>query len=287
MNLAYIVSAYKLPDQLARLITRLSTETTHFFVHIDRKTDEAVYRRMTTALAQVANVHFLERHRSDWGGFGHVRATLKGIGALVRTDPGFDYAILLTGQDYPLRSNAEIHDFFLEHAGRSFIQHFPLPSDGWAGGGLDRIETWHLRVRGRRVRIRPHPRLGLERRFPAGLRPFGGSAYWNLTRACTEYVHEFVRCHGAYTRFFRLVDVPDEIFFQTIVLNSPFREEVVDDDLRYLRWKDPETAGGPAVLGREDYDDLLRSEKLFARKFDAGLDAAILDLLDARIDAAG
>ena len=286
MALAYIVSAYKLPEQLTRLVLRLSTEDSWFFIHVDRKTDDDVYRRMTRSLASAANVRFLPRHACHYGGFGHVQATLKGIDAIVRGGLSFDHTILLTGQDYPLKSNAEIHAFFRRRRGRSFMEHFSLPTTAWVRGGIERITVWHVRVGGRHLRLRPRPRLGLARQFPAGLRPFGGSSYWCLSRDCTGYVHEFVRQNRRYTRFFRFVDVPDELFFQTIVLNSPFRDDVVNDDLRYLEWRDPRVASGPAVLESRDFGKLASSGKLFARKFDAGRDSEVLDLLDVKIGAA-
>ena len=73
--------------------------------------------------------------------------------------------------------------------------------------------------------------------------------------------------------------VPDEIFFQTLVLNSPHRDSVVDANLRYIDWP------GPRVLRADDLDALLGSGMLFARKFDETVDAEILDLLDHQIDA--
>lgn len=283
MNLAYIVSAYKLPEQLSRLVERLATDTSLVLIHVDRKTDEQTYRHMVTSLARFDNVYFLRRHRCDYGGFGHVRATMTGIDELVRRRVAFDYVTLLTGQDYPIKSNEQIAEFFQKHQGASFIDYFPLPTDGWEGGGLDRIESWHVRVRGRRVRIRGRPRLRLTRRFPAGLRPFGGSSYWSMSRECSEWVYEFLRRRPSYIRFFKYVDVPDEMFFQTIVLNSPLRATLVNDDLRYLEWRNPALAGGPAVLGKDDLGKLARSPKLFARKFDITQDRDILDLIDSRI----
>jgi hypothetical protein len=283
VNLAYIVSAYKLPEQLSRLVERLATDTSLLLIHVDRKTDEQTYRRMVTSLARFDNVYFLRRHRCDYGGFGHVRATIRGIDELVRRRVAFDYVTLLTGQDYPIKSNEQITAFFRKHQGTSFIDYFPLPTDGWEGGGLDRIESWHVRVRGRRVRIRGRPRLRLTRRFPAGLRPFGGSSYWSMSRECSEWVYEFLRRRPSYIRFFKYVDVPDEMFFQTIVLNSPLRATLVNDDLRYLEWRNPALAGGPAVLGKDDLGKLARSPKLFARKFDITHDRDVLDLIDSRI----
>jgi hypothetical protein len=284
MNLAYIISAYKLPDQLTRLVNRLATDTTHFFVHVDRSADDAIYSRMVSPMARLGNVHFLDRHRCPYGGFGHVKATLKGINELFRRRIPFDYAILLTGQDYPLRSNEEIADFFTDHERQSFIDHFPLPFDEWDLGGMDRIDSWHVRLGGQHFRFRGPAKLGVTRRFPLGLRPFGGSAYWCLTRECIDYIVRFLQNAPRYSRFFKYVNVPDEIFFQTIVLNSPLRDLVVNDDLRYIEWRERAIAGGPAVLGRGDFNRIMSSPKLFARKFDMTDDAEILDMIDCHID---
>jgi hypothetical protein len=86
----------------------------------------------------------------------------------------------------------------------------------------------------------------------------------------------------ALVRFFKYVDVPDEIFFQTVLLNSPYRDIIVNDNLRHIDWKDP-TAGSPAVLTRSDFPALAESPKLFARKFDVRVDAGILDMIDERL----
>src|SRR5436309_12555986 len=84
MHLAYIISAYKYPEQLIRLIHRLNTGATSFFVHVDKKTDDQIYREIFDAFSDQINVRFVKRHRCDWGGFGHVAASLEGIGAIDR-----------------------------------------------------------------------------------------------------------------------------------------------------------------------------------------------------------
>jgi hypothetical protein len=281
MNLAYIVSAYKLPDQLIRLVLKLNSETSHFFIHVDRKTDDATWRRMSS-LDRLANVHFLPRHRCHYGGFGHVRATIKGIGEIVRQRLTFDYTILLTGQDYPIKSNQEIDTFFSRHEGQSFMEYFPLPYAEWDDhGGIDRIRYWHLRLAGKYLRIPGRSGISFERRFPS-LQLFGGSAYWCLSRECTEYVYRFLQEQRPYTRFFEYVNVPEEIFFHTIVMNSSLTQRFVNDDLRFLEWRSPAVAGGPAVLRKDDFGKIIHSSKLFARKFDVTHDAEILDMIDDR-----
>jgi hypothetical protein len=229
------------------------------------------------ARARDLDVVFLPRHVSQWGGFGHVRATLKGIDHLVTERVDFDYAVLLTGQDYPLRSPGEIASFLEGARGRSFMNHWPLPYAPWGDrGGLDRIEDWHVITYGRL-----HLALPLGRRLPLGLAPYGGGAYWCLAKAVIDCVHGFVHANPGYVRFFEHVFVPDELFFQTIVMNSQLRDTVENENLRYLDWsREP----APAVLVRDDLPALVSSHKLFARKFDEGLDSSILDLLDAYID---
>jgi len=285
VHLAYLVSAYKLPEQLVRLVSRLSTPRCHFFIHVDRQTDDAVFDRMVEPLTAVPNVHFLDRHPSYYGGFGHVRATLKGIDALLRMNLSFDHIVLLTGQDYPIKSNDEIERFLGARGGQAFLEYFPLPFEEWRGGGLDRFEHWHIRVAGRYLRL-PPGRWG-RRRFPSGMKPFGGSPYWCFSRECVEYIDEFVRRSPSFVRFFKYVNVPDELFFHTILLNSPLAETIVNDDLRYVEWRDIEVAGGPAVLRRSDFGKLMRSPDLFARKFDASIDASVLDMIDAKIEGDG
>jgi hypothetical protein len=277
VKLAYIVSAYRLPEQLVRLLRRLDDGNATFVVHVDRKTDAATFRRMREGAAGVRNVTFLERHVCHWGGWGHVRASLKGIARLVESGADFDYAVLLTGQDYPLRAPAAIGGYLAESDGRSFLRHFPLPQPAWDGrGGLDRFETWHV-LWYRRL----HVRLPLRRRIPGGLTPYGGSPYWFLPRDVIAWIHEYVVTHPKYVRFFEHVFVPDELFFQTLVLNSPHRDSVVDANLRYIDWS---TTPGPKVLRADDLDALRASGMLFARKFDETVDSEILDLLDRRID---
>ena len=282
MRIIYIISAYKHPEQLTRLVHKLNTDASSFFVHVDKKTDDRVYRQMISGLNHLPNVHFVKRHKCYWGDFGHVAATLEGIDEIFNTGVNFDYAILLTGQDYPIKSNYHIDAFFQEHAGALFLEHFSLPRDAWQNHGLDRIETWHLRLFNRHFRFPPGRDLPFKRKFPRGFKPFGGSSYWCLSRECIEYIHIFTKQNARFVNFFKYVDIPDEIFFQTIILNSHFAKRVVNDDLRYVDWKDL-NSGSPAILCKKDFEVIALSSKLFARKFDMTIDADVLDMIDERL----
>lgn len=79
----------------------------------------------------------------------------------------------------------------------------------------------------------------------------------------------------------------DEIFLQTMLLNSPYAANVYhaqpDDDykaiMRLIDWK----RGGPYIFREEDFEDLISSPMLFARKFDQRVDDVIINKLVAHL----
>ena len=107
--------------------------------------------------------------------------------------------------------------------------------------------------------------------------------WWCLTKECVAYIDRFVRENPAYTRYFRAVFIPDESFFQSIVSNSPYKDRIVSDDLRYIDWDNPNPLY-PRTLETSDFDRLMASSKLLARKFDER-SQELLSLIDREIDA--
>src|SRR5215210_219412 len=278
MKIGYIITAHTLPDHLVRLVRRLESDAARFFVHVDRRAPDGVMAAVERDLGGRPDVELLQRHPVHWGAFGPVRPALEGVDALLASPERLDYGVLLTGQDYPLRPAAEIESTLEAAAGRSFIT-YRAPT----GRFLKRLTRWHWHgeVLGRRVRL-PNRfiRLTRRRKLPAGLVPYTGSAHWCLSRDCLEYV---AGSDPDLVRFFRWSAVPDESFFQTILMNSPLADTLVNDDLRYVDWSEGEAS--PRVLTSFDLERMVRSSALFARKFDPRVDGGVIDALDAHIDA--
>lgn len=278
MRIAYIVSAYKRPEQLARLVAHLGRSSSAIAIHVDAKTSRHDYDAMVAGVRGISGVQFLPRHRCYWGGFGHVRASLKGIAYLVESGVEFDYAVLLTGQDYPLLGADGLRAFFASAGGRSYLSHWRLPFAPWGvHGGLDRLERRHLLGP-----VRLHVQLPGRRSLPEGLQAFGGSPYWALARPVVEWLHGFVQQRPDVIRFFERVYIPDELFFQSVLLSSDHAGSIVNDNLRYIDWR---ATPAPKVLTTRDVPAMLESGALFARKFDAEIDSEVLDALDRRLTA--
>jgi hypothetical protein len=260
---------------------------------------------MVAGLDGLTNVVFLKRHRCHWGDFGHVRATLKGLAYLFNHKIDFDYVFLLTAQDYPIKSNAYIEEFLQCADGKEFISYYPFPNPSWVetGGGMRRLELWHFRfIADLRFRfLDPFMHLPSSRQiksksksavyyvvntlfskriFPEGMKPFGGPGYWCISRPCADFINTFVSYNSKYVKYFKFVDIPDESFFQTIILNSWFSRNIVNDDLRCI---DISEGRGPRIWRTADFERLSQSKALLARKFDANVDSEILDLIDAKL----
>jgi core-2/I-Branching enzyme len=277
MRIDYLIRAHTAPEQLARLVGRLDDGDVRFYVHVNRLTDDETFEAMRQGLRGHDNVVWLARVACYWGGFSLVRASLVGIDAILSSADPPDYAVLLSGQDYPLRPPAEIRAFLEARHGRNLLHHFRLPSDEWAGeaGGLDRIRYPYFE----RIRYKTRLlRLPLPRRFPRLLEPYGGLALWALTGDCLAELMRLIGKRPDVERFFRHAKMPDELFVQTVLMNSPLAATVDNESLHYHDW-----SGGsahPATLRAADLPKLRASGKLFARKFDAAVDSEILDLLD-------
>lgn len=281
---AFVVLAHKHPAQVARLAARLAPHPVH--LHVDGAIPDD--RFAAFAGAAPGNVRLVRRHRSGWASWGLVAAALEGVrSALSEATPS--HVMLLSGQDYPLRSADAIGAFFDAHRDTSFVPHWALPNRMWGRfGGMDRLRVPQRPFRGRRLA------LPLPRRLPRGIRPYGGSMYWALTADAARQVLDACARRPELVRFYRSTWIPDEMFVPTVVMNSAARERVADEALTYIRW--PERGGRhPALLDASELERLRAAAdgpsdvggraraKLFARKFDQEVAPEILDRLDGAL----
>jgi len=256
-------------------VERLDDGDCAFAVHVDRRSPASTHIGIEQGLRRLRNAHILPRRKCYWGDFSIVEAALDGLHALFAREIAFDHVTLLSGQDYPIKRNEDIACFFATHPHTSFMSYCEIPCPGWGReGGLERVRNFYARFGRRRIAI------PVRRRFPEGFAPFGRSAWWSLSRECAEYVLAFLETNRPFVRFFRHVGVPDELFFQTVLLNSPLRATIENENLRFVDWSPGPAHGHPKVLTTVDLEALVASSKLFARKFDVEEDAAVLDALD-------
>ncbi len=117
------------------------------------------------------------------------------------------------------------------------------------------------------------------RKLPYNLHPYGKSMFWMLSPLAAMYVVERVENDARLMRFFSLCWASDEFVFQTILLNSHFKDKVVNENYRYIDW----SLGGPSpkTLDADDFATIAKSDMLFARKISSDKSTKLLDLIDS------
>jgi hypothetical protein len=276
MKLAHLILAHNQPAQLERLIKRLTHPDADVYIHLDKKTPMQQFEY----LQQLPNVFFVQaRVKVYWGSYNIVQATLNGFKEIFRSGKTYEFVNLISGQDYPLTSAANIHNYLNVNQGTAFMNYMLFDPD-WTEA-LARIQEYHfnnLQIKGRYTLQKLVNTILPKRILPDGLVPVGRSQWFTIPGDCVRYILDYWENNPRLRRFIKLTWAPDEFIFQTILYNSDYKSKMVNSDLRYIDW----SGGGvsPKTLTITDAEELLVSGKLFARKFDQNKDSAILDLLD-------
>jgi hypothetical protein len=107
-----------------------------------------------------------------------------------------------------------------------------------------------------------------------------GSDWLTVNRRCAELLDA---APPALERHFARTLLPTEAWPHTVLHGEPGLR-LSGDGRRYTRWEPGSLH--PDVLGMADLEPMLASGADFARKFDAEVDAEVLDALDARLGVA-
>jgi hypothetical protein len=297
MKIAYLIAAHNNPAHLQRLIKALSSPSSKCFVHVDKKVDLDIFSEV-----DFTNVILIKnRIPVYWGEFSQVRASLLLLDQALRSVFQFDRFVLLSGVDYPLRSNTYIEDFFERNPISEFISTVQMP-DEKADKPIYRLtrfkyqstDSYLLKLIRRKLKqIGVLSDKKIERdytRYLKNLRPYGGWSWWALTRNACLYIMKFVKQEKSIVNFFKNTLFSDEMFFHTILANSSFMPNI-KPNLTFTDWQ----AGGPhPALINEEHLSFFSSmpiflkdvygtrEFLFTRKFsDESLN--LVDVIDQQI----
>lgn len=277
LKIAYLVFAYKNPQLLKRAIGRLSVQDSAFFIHIDQKSSIEEFSAIGGE-----NIQFSEKRIPVyWAEFSGIQAILLLLRQALESPRGYDYFVLLSGSEYPLRSSKYIHTFLEENRGWEFMSMVRMPNEA-AGKPISRVNTLRFQSNKpvRRLAVRMLAKLGLAhrdyRKYLGSLEPYSGHTWWALTRDACQYILVFTERNQHVGKYFQNTFAPEEMFFHTILGNSAFRSRI----RRNLVYEDWSTRGAHPALINEQHvvlfeaqdrvclDDVYGAgEVLFARKF--------------------
>jgi hypothetical protein len=272
MNLAYVITAHKNEQQVLRLLDRIHEPANTYVIHVDSAAPPEVNDRIRQFAAMRPNCTAIPRERIIWGSWRLAHAQIRGIGEALRASQDWAYCINLTGQDYPLKTHAEIvATLSAGPPGANYLEVLDFAKAGV--NPRKRLEYFWVPWRGKMTK--------LFRRRAAGFKVYWGSNYFALTRAACEHLARSELSRDM-QRYFRFTLCADELIFQNAIMHGPaaLRDSLVNKTYRKLTW-----AGGPhpKTYTLADLPELLASDAWFARKFDEAVDAKVLDAIDEHL----
>lgn len=281
MRQVILIHAHKDLAQLNALVEQLLDDEFLIYVNVDAKSaiDVAALHPSARLVRPRIAIH--------WGDFSQVQATLNSMRQVVAEAGVFDKLLFLSAQDFPLLPNRRLKQALAALADYELLDCVPVGPHGWSCA--ERFQYFHrdgggkLAVLACRLANRAMRAGGVRRAMVNGWQPWGGSSWWTLSRDCVRAIVGQVRDDPAIVRFFRTVSCPDEMFFQTLVMNSQFRARVLSNNCRHIQWQ----AGGarnPKVLDESDFDAIRASGAHFCRKLDPAASAALLRRLRDNLD---
>jgi hypothetical protein len=320
VKICFVIMAHHQPGLLARLVAAIAAENRDVVIHLDKRCDIKAFPGL-----EHPKVHLVPgRRRVNWAGWSQAAAILDGLShGLAASDA--DYFMFLAGTDFPIRPLRELEDFLAAQGSRNFLNYLPLVPGTWAYGLVDRFRFNDFKSRFIDIKIpddRSTPawwRLAgrLVSRAEAVLNAhfmprrtgfmhlYGGSSRWCLHRDTVRHVVEYAAAPESRTlrTFLRSCANADEIFIQTAILNSRFKEQCVGFDegvaeeifagrrppmadenrvyLHYIDWNP--TREDPAVLTLDDLPALQASGKYFASKFLEPRSTSLVDAIERDI----
>lgn len=269
-KICFLILAHKNQNQMMRLINHLKKDF-DIYVHIDK--------RSNLNIKSFDNVKVYKEIKTYHGGVSLVIATLFLIREAYKNN--YDRYIFISGQDIPLKTNKEIIDFFDENKDKEFTSFGNIRDyeDMYKEMSF-RLNAYNFgkiyrKLLSRRFREAISNIPFIKRTTPENI--YYGSQWWNLTNNAIKYILDYVEKNPEYLKRFNYTWGSDEFFFQSILLNSSFKDKCVDNCLRYLIWG----VGTPINLKMKDYEGIKENIKdnLFARKFDENIDNDIIDRL--------
>lgn len=279
MRMAHLIMAYKDPAQIERLVKKLSHPDFDFYIHLDNKIPIGPFEY----LGGIERVFLIKnRIKVRWAGFSFTRAVFNSIDEITQTGRTYDFINCMSGQDYPIVSTQQFYSFFDARKGKNFLVIEAFGTEWWKRAAI-RIHRYHMTdfdFKGRYIVQRLLNTILPKRRFPLDYTLYGSerATWWTLSTDCAQYLMKFLDENPRVRRFAKFTWAPDEYLIPTLVMNSPFKGTVEQENYRYIDW----SRGGanPKILTVEDFDALVNSDKLLARKFDIKVDTKILDMLD-------
>ncbi len=280
---AYLIMAHNNFEILEKQLKILDSNYNDIYLHIDKKVKNFDFHKFNS-IVKKSKLIFTKRIDVRWTGFSQIQCELLLFDSAYNNkfDQKYSYYHVMSGVDFPLKQNIEIYNFFEKNIGKEFIHYSGLEKKNKI---VNRINKYHffpgyIRYKNRYKRklasltncisLKIQTKFKVDRLKKKNINIKFGANWCSITSDLVAYI---LKNKKTIYKYFKFSNCADELFVQTLVYNSPFKNNLYHQKydnnyksiMREIDWE----RGSPYTFSINDYDQLKKSKMLFARKFDS------------------
>ena len=278
---------------LQKLVECIDDYRNDIFIHIDKKSNMDL-SDIKTRYSAIKILPYEKSYDVRWGTYSQVQTELELLNFAFENGK-YSYFHLISGQDLPLHSQDYIHEYFHNLKRGTNLIGFKDYTIREIKNVNKRVTPFHFfknyyRHRNKFVQyscrifeeMMNHIQLILGLKINYDIIYRKGCNWASIHHDFVEYV---IAKRQYIDKILRKSIICDELLLQTLVWNSDFKDTVLDyqDEyqgcMREIDWK----RGNPYTWRKEDFDDLIASPKLFARKFSSSEDKNIINMITSHV----
>lgn len=289
---AYLIMIHEYTYVLQCLLESIDDDRNSIYIHIDGKAESDIEQKIRLVLVH-SELIFVPCVHVNWGGYSMIRAEMNLLRAATSRG-SYQYYHLLSGADLPLKTQDEIYEYFLNNSGLEFID-FQNKEFSFS----DRIKYYYffqdyisrnnisykykILIKLQSIFISVQKAICVNRNHDVMYQK--GANWFSIT---DEFARLIVSKESWVRKKFRWTYCADELLIQTIYVNFAKDRFLYmngfdyscKSNLRLIDWE----RGTPYVFKNSDYDMLINSGMLFARKFSDAYDDVIVKRIAARVN---
>lgn len=287
---AYLIIAHHQFDLLEKIIRLLDDERNDFYIHIDKKVANFDYDKFKS-IPQFSKIEFVPAVSVTWGGYSQIQSEINLLKSAIGGN--YDYYHLISGADMPIKTKDEIYNFFQKHNGKEFI-HFSPQEFAESDNVKYRVNLYHLfqeKIGGKKnilfviqkILVKLQKLFRVSRLKKLDYPIYCGANWFSITHNTASFL---LSKENEAKKVLSHSFCADELFLQTYFMQSPYKDNLFDAsgldckaNMRYVDWARGNGIGNPYVFTTEDFDTLMSTDALFARKFDLNKDPAICNMI--------
>lgn len=196
------------------------------------------------------------------------------------------YIHIISGQDFPVRN---IKDFYQQFENSDKIYMSCIGQEDFQDKIYERLyypvlnSNWDsrkhiVRIINTLTKV-VQKSLGMKRKIIGNFSCiYKGMVWVSLPKEAARYVLDYLQRNPKLMRDLQHTLIPEEFFFQTLLVNSEYNGKIVNHNLRYTDWSSRYNSI-PAYLDETDFDRINKSGDFFARKIDSSISQGLVSML--------